>query len=109
MSKSPALMVMVQLTDSQRRQIREQTGQDIDALPYESGASSVRCEFGGLTLRVTRGVFVPAQATEHLLQSLLDAMRGRDAPIIIDVGTGCGAVALAAAAALPRSIVIATD
>ena len=109
MPKAPPLMLMVQLTEAQRRQIREQTGQDISAVPFETDAPYVWCLFGGLQLCVTRGVFVPAGATENLLHALLASIEGEETPTIIEVGTGSGALALAAGNALPRARIIAGD
>jgi len=79
------------------------------AVPYASAAPSMRCDFGGIPLRVPRGVFVPAAATEHLLRAAIQAASTFARPTIVDVGTGCGAVALAAAKALPHAAVFATD
>lgn len=103
------LLHRVQLTEDQARQIRDQTGHSISAILYESAAPEVRCYFGGIPLRVPRGVFVPAATTEHLLHAAIHAASAFTRPTIVDVGTGCGAVALAAANALPRASVIATD
>ena len=103
------LLLPIQLTEQQRRQIKEQTGQNIAVLPYDSSAAAVRCAFGGIMLRVTRGVFTPATMTQQLLDTVLRAVAGQQRPVIVDVGTGAGAVALAAAAALPDSLVFATE
>ena len=103
------LVLRVPLTDDQRRQVLEQTGYDVSALPYASGATAVLCTFRGIILRVPRGVFVPTAATEHLLYAAIEAASAFPRPTIVDVGTGCGVVALAAAAALPRASVFATD
>jgi release factor glutamine methyltransferase len=103
------LMLRVQLTDDQSRHIFDQTGHSLSAILYKSAASEVRCHFGGIPLRVPRGVFVPAATTEQLLHAAIDAASAFTRPTIVDVGTGCGAVALAAANALPRASVIATD
>ncbi|MGE5102437.1 MAG: 50S ribosomal protein L11 methyltransferase [Deltaproteobacteria bacterium] len=103
------LLLRVQLTDDQRRQVLEQTGHDISALPYASGATAVLSTFGGIVVRVPRGVFVPTAATEHLLYAAIHAASGSARPIVVDVGTGSGVVALAAAAALPSASVFGTD
>jgi release factor glutamine methyltransferase len=103
------LVLPVQLTDDQSRSILDQTGHRVSAILYESAAPEVRCYFGGIPLRVPRGVFVPAATTEHLLHAAIHAASAFTRPTIVDVGTGCGAVALAAANALPRASVIATD
>jgi release factor glutamine methyltransferase len=103
------LLLRVQLTDDQSRHILDQTGHSISAILYESAASEVRCHFGGIPLRVPRGVFVPAATTEHLVHAAIHAASAFTRPTIVDVGTGCGAVALAVANALPRASVIATE
>jgi release factor glutamine methyltransferase len=103
------LLLRVQLTDDQSRDIFDQTGHSVSAILYESAASEMRCYFGGIPLRVPRGVFVPAATTEHLLHAAIHAASAFSRPTIVEVGTGCGAVALATANALPRASVIATD
>ena len=103
------LTFRLELTAEQQRQILEQTGQTLTSLPYESSALAVRIPFGGITLDVPRGVFVPTDSTERLLEAGLEAAAQWREPTIVDVGTGCGAVALAAARALPAAMVFATD
>jgi release factor glutamine methyltransferase len=103
------LLFRLELTDDQQRQIREQTGYSIAALPYESSAAEVRMQFGGVTLHVPRGVFVPSATTERVFEAAVAAAEPWAHPLLIDVGTGCGAMALAAAHALPAATVYATD
>lgn len=103
------LVLPLLLTEAQREQIRRQTGLDIPALPFESAAPFVRCRFAGLELRVRRGVFAPTAATERLFDLARAAAARHRRPIVVDVGTGCGAVALALAANLPRATVLATE
>lgn len=52
-------------------------------------------EFFGLALQVDARVLVPRSDTETLVHWALDALAGRPAPKVIDLGTGSGAVALA--------------
>jgi len=103
------LLMRLELTEDQQRQIRDQTGVSITAVPFESAARFLCVRFGGVALRVPRGVFVPSPATEQLLACALDAAAGWPKPTMVDVGTGCGAVALAAAHALPSATIYATD
>jgi release factor glutamine methyltransferase len=103
------LTFLLQLTDEQRRQILEQTGKAFAALPIKTRASSIRVQFAGLTLRVARGVFVPAAVTERLLESALSATPPGKNPAIVEVGTGCGAIALALAHANPDARIHASD
>src|SRR6185503_10628132 len=104
------LLLAIPLTAEQRAQIERQTGISTAVLPYESTAAVVRCRFGGITLRVARGVFAPLPGTERMLAAARELVGDEHgAPSIVDVGTGCGAVALALAAALPRASIVATD
>lgn len=76
-----------------------------------------RREFYSLTFQVTPDVLIPRPETEFLVISLLDCARknkensGGDAERleICDVGTGSGAVAVAAAVHLPQARITALD
>jgi release factor glutamine methyltransferase len=65
--------------------------------------------FRRLTLRVRPGVFVPRPETEVLVQVVLDGLAKTKTPAIVDVATGCGAVALAIKDERPDATVYATD
>ena len=65
--------------------------------------------FRRLVLGVRPGVFVPRPETEVLVQAALDELVGVAAPIVADVGTGTGAVALAIRDERPDATVFATD
>jgi release factor glutamine methyltransferase len=65
--------------------------------------------FRRLVLRVRQGVFVPRPETEVVVQVALDRLAGMDAPVVVDVATGSGAVALAIADERPDAIVYGTD
>ena len=58
-------------------------------------------EFMGLPLRVGPGVLVPRPETELLVEWALRWLSGRPHAVVVDVGTGSGAMALAVAAGLP--------
>ncbi len=69
-------------------------------------------EFMGLPLRVGPGVLVPRPETELLVEWALRWLGGRPDAVVVDVGTGSGAIALAVAAALPpgqRVQILAAD
>lgn len=66
-------------------------------------------QFLELVLGVAPGVFVPRPETEILVEGALEALEGLTAPIVVDVGTGTGAVALAVKRSRPDARVIATD
>ncbi|KDF01185.1 SAM-dependent methyltransferase [Mycolicibacterium aromaticivorans JS19b1 = JCM 16368] len=64
--------------------------------------------FGPLELAVGPGVFIPRPETEALLEWAL-AQRLPDHPMIVDLCTGSGALAIALAAGRPHARVIAVD
>ena len=66
-------------------------------------------EFYGLMLRVDRRVLVPRPDTETLVEWALEALEGRPAPSLVDLGTGSGAIALALASRRPDAHVEAVD
>jgi release factor glutamine methyltransferase len=65
--------------------------------------------FRHLTLIVRPGVFVPRPETETVVDAALDAVRDTRAPVIVDVGTGTGAIALSMKRERPDARVIAVD
>jgi release factor glutamine methyltransferase len=66
-------------------------------------------EFFSLDFRVTPDVLIPRPDTETLVVELLDAARAIEAPRILDLGTGSGCIAVAAAINCPSSRIAATD
>lgn len=65
--------------------------------------------FHGLKLAVTADTLIPRPETELLVDFALQAVSGIRAPGIADLGTGCGAVAAAIAAARPDARVDAVE
>jgi release factor glutamine methyltransferase len=61
------------------------------------------------TLTVRPGVFVPRPETEVVATAALDAIDGMTAPVVVDVGTGTGAIAVTIAGRRPDAVVSATD
>ncbi len=61
------------------------------------------------TLTVRPGVFVPRPETEIVAMAALDAIDGVTAPVVVDVGTGTGAIAVTLAGRRPDAVVSATD
>jgi release factor glutamine methyltransferase len=73
-----------------------------------------RREFYGLEMLVDRRVLVPRPETEQLVEEALAwarsfRQRTGDWPLLVDVGTGSGAIAVSLAVHLPEARVYATD
>jgi release factor glutamine methyltransferase len=72
-------------------------------------------EFWGMDLVVSPAVLIPRPETEHVVESVVNLLRGSGNPkpearsLIVDVGTGSGAIALALAKELPQAEIFATD
>jgi release factor glutamine methyltransferase len=66
-------------------------------------------EFWGLDLIVSPTVLIPRPETEHLIEAILPLLRPMKRPILADVGTGSGAIALALAKELSNAEIHATD
>ena len=65
--------------------------------------------FRRLILVVRPGVFIPRPETEILVEHALEAVADVPAPVVIDVGTGTGAIALAIKDERPDARVLAID
>jgi release factor glutamine methyltransferase len=81
---------------------RRCTGTPLQHLTGEQG-------FRRLVLTVRSGVFIPRPETEILVDVGLEALEGIEAPAVVDLCTGSGAVALAIADEHPGARVWATD
>ncbi|MBI4302683.1 MAG: peptide chain release factor N(5)-glutamine methyltransferase [Chloroflexi bacterium] len=71
-------------------------------------------EFYGLRFQISPQVLIPRPETELLVEKAIDFLSrhfsaGRDRPLVADVGTGCGAMAVTLAYCLPYLQVYATD
>ncbi len=69
-------------------------------------------EFWGMDLIVSPAVLIPRPETEHVVETVLELVRGRESssPLrIVDVGTGSGCIVLALARELPRAELHAVD
>jgi release factor glutamine methyltransferase len=84
-----------------------QRRQDGEPVAYLLGEK----EFGGLTLAVDARVLVPRPDTEVLVDWALDVLPagGAEAPCLLDLGTGSGAIALTVATRRADAQVTATD
>lgn len=68
-----------------------------------------RAAFRHLELAVGPGVFVPRPETEQLVEWALDRLAGVPAPVVVDLGTGSGAIALSIAGEHPGARVTAVE
>jgi release factor glutamine methyltransferase len=66
-------------------------------------------EFYGLAFRVTPDVLIPRPETEHLVEKAIELSATFQAPRIVDIGTGSGAVAVALSHNLPNAGLTAID
>ena len=69
-------------------------------------------EFFGRPFQVTPSVLIPRPETEGIIDEALAVLRARDAvsnPLIVDVGTGSGCIAITLALEWPGARIIATD
>lgn len=66
-------------------------------------------EFYGLDFSVNNHVLIPRPETELLVDIALRLAPGYTDPVIADIGTGSGAIAISLAVKLPRATIYATD
>ncbi len=66
-------------------------------------------EFYGLKLAVDKRVLIPRPETELLVQTVLERLKPLPAPLVVDVGTGSGCIAVALAKNLPGAVLYALD
>jgi release factor glutamine methyltransferase len=65
-------------------------------------------DFFGLSLRVSPDVLIPRPETEELVKWIIDDHAGRS-PVLLDIGTGSGCIAIALKKNLPQSEIHACD
>jgi len=82
----------------QRRALRE-------PLQYLLGTQ----EFFGLDFQVRPGALIPRPETELLVEEMLRLLHNDVRPVILDIGTGSGCLAIALAVHLPRARIYASD
>ncbi len=99
------------LTSTETERLRDVVRRRLDGEPaaYILG----HCEFYGIDFYVDSGTLIPRPETELLVEEALELARrishqGKRT-IIADIGTGCGAIAISLALALPEARIYATD
>ena len=65
-------------------------------------------EFWSLPFQVSPGVLIPRPETELLVEKAVELSGGRGG-IIVDIGTGCGCIAVSLAKEIPGARILATD
>jgi len=65
-------------------------------------------DFSGIRIKVTPDVMIPRPETEELVNWITDENLSRK-PIILDIGTGSGCIAIALKTHIPAAIVFASD
>ena len=66
-------------------------------------------EFYGLDFEVGPDVLIPRPETELVVEEALALLSNDSAPVIVDVGTGSGCIAISLAIAMPSARLIASD
>jgi release factor glutamine methyltransferase len=66
-------------------------------------------EFWGIDFEVTPDVLIPRPETELIIEEALERIDKGSAPLIIDVGTGSGCIAVVLAREIPGARIVATD
>lgn len=66
-------------------------------------------EFWSLQLNVTPGILIPRPDTEILVETVLQEIEHKDAPALLEIGTGSGAIALSIAREKTDAFVVASD
>lgn len=73
-------------------------------LPYITGVK----EFWSIPFSVSPGVLIPRPETELIVEKVLE-LSSRENETIVDIGTGCGNIAVSLAKELPQARIVATD
>ena len=66
-------------------------------------------EFMGLPFKVGRGVLIPRPETEILVEFAIDFLKKKDAPVVFDLCSGSGCVAISVAKFCPDATVYAVE
>jgi release factor glutamine methyltransferase len=66
-------------------------------------------DFREVTLKTDRRALIPRPETELLVEIAVEFLRGRDHPLVADLGTGTGAIAVSVAYEVPGARVVAVD
>jgi methylase of polypeptide subunit release factors len=73
------------------------------------GELTVRCRVNSTEILAGPGVFVPTPDADVFVHLVLDFLSGVSRPVVVEVGTGCGAIGLSVARERPDADVHVTD
>jgi release factor glutamine methyltransferase len=97
----------IELSDGEVTRVRVLVDRRLagEPLQYLEGTAP----FGPLDLAVDSRVLIPRPETEGLYERAIAALDGTPEPVVVEVGTGSGAIALAIASTRPDATVVATE
>lgn len=101
------LVLLEELTDQQVAQLDDLVGRRAARVPLQHLTG--RAYFRHVELEVGPGVFVPRPETELLAGWAVEACAGVEAPVVVDLCTGSGAIAKAVADEVPGASVYAVE
>jgi release factor glutamine methyltransferase len=77
--------------------------------PARTPMTPQHCRFAGLDFLVNTGVFAPNEGNAAIVEHAVNYSRDFISPVVVDVGTGCGAFAIAYAVRRADAVVYAID
>ena len=95
------------LTQAELAAYRDSVARRAAGEPFQYIAG--RQEFYGLEFEVNSDVLIPRPETELLVEEALELLKGADSPLLCDVGTGSGCIAVALLYARPDARAYALD
>jgi release factor glutamine methyltransferase len=101
------LLTIDDVTEDDASRFEQLVDQRADRVPLQHLTG--RAAFRHLELAVGPGVFVPRPETEVLTGWALERLTGLDGPIVVDLGSGSGAIALSVAHEHPGARVTAVE
>lgn len=107
LAKPSDLLMVDDLDEHQASAYDELVGRRAQRVPLQHLTGSVGFRY--LSLEVGPGVFVPRPETESVVQFAVDALRGVESPLCVDLCTGSGTIAFALANELPGATVHAVE
>src|SRR5918998_4840783 len=101
------LLTLGEVPDDAAARFDALAGQRADRVPLQHLTG--RAPFRHLELAVGPGVFVPRPETEQLVEWALARLAGLAEPVVVDLGSGSGAIALSIAHEHPGARVVAVE